>query len=155
MLFRSHWVAGYLTIILSNAVWPGVELANFNILLSMSDPQAGRAQGSAHVAINSTATALAGVASGLFGGAVAQWLSDWHYAIGGIVLTYHGVLFILSSVMRSTAVLWLIRLEDPKAASTREALRYLGSNVYSNLQQAIFIPGRLFQQLSRWTYRRH
>lgn len=146
---REHWVLGYLTIVLSNFVWPGIELSNFNILLGMSD----RAKGGAHVAINSTFTAIAGIASGLFGGAIAQWLGDWSATAGGIVLTYHGVLFIISSVLRGLAVLWLIRFEDAKAGTPHEALRYLGTNLYSNIQQTVFIPGRFLQQLNRWTYK--
>jgi len=51
------------------------------------------------------------------------------------------------------AALWLFRLREPGAYTTRAALRYLGTNLYSNLQQAMFIPGRLLWQLGRWTYK--
>ena len=108
--------------------------------------------GSAYVAINSAACAVAGILSGLFGGAVAQALGDWRTTILGYPLTYHGVLFIISSVLRLAAVGWLIGFQDHRAATARTALRYLGTNLYSNLQQAVFIPGRALQQLSRWTY---
>ena len=149
---REHWVWGYVLIVIATAAWPGIEAGNFNILLSLSDAADGRASGSAYVAINSTACAVAGVLSGLFGGAVAQALGDWRTTILGYPLTYHGVLFIISSVFRLAAVFWLIRFQDHRAATARTALRYLGTNLYSNLQQAVFIPGRLLQQLSRWTY---
>ena len=149
---RDHWVWGYLLVVASTAAWPGIEAGNFNILLNLSDAGEGRTSGSAYVAINSAACAVAGVLSGLFGGAVAQILSDWHSTFFGYALTYHSVLFIISAVLRLAALGWLIGFEDQRAATPRTALRYLGTNLYSNLQQAVFIPGRLLQQLSRWTY---
>lgn len=149
---REHWVWGYLLVVLSTAAWPGLEAGNFNVLLNLSDAAKGRASGSSYVAINSAACAVTGVLSGLFGGAVAQALGDWHTTIFGNALTYHGVLFIISAVIRLAAVGWLIGFTDQGAATPRTALRYLGTNLYSNMQQAVFIPGRLLQQLSRWTY---
>ena len=150
---RDHWVWGYLLVVLSTAAWPGIEAGNFNVLMNLSDAGGtGRASGSAYVAINSAACAITGVLSGLFGGAVAQALGDWHVPIGRYELTYHGVLFIISSVLRLAAVGWLLGFVDHRSATPRTALRYLGTNLYSNLQQAVFIPGRLLQQLSRWTY---
>jgi len=149
---REHWVWGYLLIVISTAAWPGIDTGNFNVLLNLSDASDGRTSGTAYVAVNSVMTAIAGILSGLFGGAVAQLLGDWHTTIAGCPLTYHGVLFIISSILRLLAVCWLFSFTDTRAATTRTALRYLGTNLYSNLQQAVFIPGRLLQQLSRWTY---
>jgi len=149
---REHWVWGYLLVVISTAAWPGIEAGNFNILLNLSDTANSRTSGSVYVAINSTACAVAGVLSGLFGGAVAQALGDWRTTVFGYPLTYHGVLFIISSVIRLAALGWLIGFHDHRAATARTALRYLGTNLYSNLQQAVFIPGRALQQLSRWTY---
>ena len=143
-----HWVLGYVFIVIATAAWPGIEAGNFNILLNLSDTS----EGSLYVVINSAACAVAGVLSGLFGGAVAQVLGDWQTTILGYPLTYHGVLFIISSVIRLLALGWLIGFEDHRAATARTALRYLGTNLYSNLQQAVFLPGRALQQLSRWTY---
>ena len=144
-----NWILGYTTIIIATAAWPGIEIANFNMLLGMSDTSDN---GSAYVVVNSTVTAIAGILSGLFGGAVAQLLGDWHTTQAGVTLTYHGVLFIISAIIRTLGLFWLIGFEDPQAGTPRAALRYLGTNLYSNLQQAVFIPGRLLQQLSRWTY---
>lgn len=149
---REHWVWGYLIAIVATAAWPGVEISNFNILLTMSEEAESQGKGSGYVVVNSAGTAVAGVLSGLFGGALAQTLGDWHKSVAGVPLTYHGVLFIISGVGRAAALFWLVRLEDKKVGAPRAALRYLGTNLYSNLQQAIFIPGRLLQQLSRWTF---
>ncbi|MCG3150681.1 MAG: hypothetical protein PCFJNLEI_04172 [Verrucomicrobiae bacterium] len=149
---RENWLWGYSAIVIATAAWPGIEIANFNVLLGMSDQAGPRSSGSAYVVVNSTLTAIAGILSGLFGGAVAQTLDDWKFSFAGITLTYHGVLFIISTLIRTAGLFWLVRFEDRQAGTPRAALRYLGTNLYSNLQQAVFIPGRLFQQLSRWTY---
>ena len=149
---HEHWFWGYLFLVLATAAWPGLESGTFNIQLNLSDAADGRASGSTYVAINSAACAVAGILSGLFGGTVAQALGDWHTTIWGHVLTYHHVLFIISSLLRVASLGWLLGFEDHRAATTRTALRYLGTNLYSNLQQAVFIPGRALQQLSRWTY---
>ena len=146
---RDRWVLGYLAVILATAAWPGIEATNFNILLGMSESLDDRRQGSAYVAINSLVAALAGILSGLFGGAIAELLSDWQGTLFGWPLTYHGVLFLISGVLRLAALLWVLRLEDTRAYGTQAALRYMGTNLYSNLQQAVFIPGRLLGWLSR------
>ncbi len=148
------WLPAYIVIMIVTAAWPGVELANFNLLLSIGDQQhgSGRRKSSGYAAVNSTVAALAGVLSGLFGGAVAQALNGWRTTILGWTVTYHGVLFLISGGLRVLALLWLTRLEGHGTQSTRAAFRYLGSHVFSNVQQAIFIPGRLLASLGRWTF---
>ena len=151
---REHWFWGYLGIVLVTAAWPGIDLANFNILLSLADPQQnGPRKSSGYVAVNSALSAVAGVLSGVFGGAVAEMMRDWHGKLFGWPLTYHGVLFIISGGLRLLALSFLTDLEDSRAHTTQAALRYMGANLYSNLQQAIYIPGRLLSQLGRWTYK--
>jgi MFS family permease len=147
---HDHWVVGYAAVLLVTAAWPGIEIANFNLLLGLADATPGKSGG--YVAVNSALNAVAGVLSGLFGGAVAQTMAHWHGTLLGWPLTYHGVLFIISGGLRLLALVWLVDLEDPRAATTRVALRYLGTNLYSNLQQAIYLPARLWSQFSRWTY---
>ena len=149
---QSLWPV-YLFVVIITAAWPAVDLANFNILLGMTDSLKGRRYGTAYVAINSVVVAIAGVLSGLFGGAIAEALGDWKGSLLGHPLTYHGVLFIISAVLRAASLLWLIRLEDTGAHSTRAALRFMGATLYSNLQQAVFMPGRVVVSIGRWTYK--
>lgn len=150
---REHWLAGFAAVTLGTLMWPGIDLANFNILLDLGSATEGQQERGAHIAINSAVIAIAGVASGVFGGVLAQLLKDWRGTFFGQPLTYHGVLFLIASGVRLLAALWLFRLREPGAYTTRAALRYLGTNLYSNLQQAMFIPGRLLWQLGRWTYK--
>jgi len=150
---RDQWWLGYMASLIATAAWPGVELANFNFLLGLSGSEGGRRQGSAYVALNSLVAALAGMISGIAAGGLAEALQDWRGSIAGWPLTYHGVLFLLSAALRLLALAWLIGLDDTKAMSTRTALRYVGSNFYSNVQQAIFTPVRLLGSLGKWSYR--
>jgi MFS family permease len=147
-----NWVWGYLGVIIATAAWPGVELGTFNFILGMTQSRSGRRLRSAYIAVNSVVSATAGILSGLLGGALAEAMGDWSGVLLGWPLTYHGVLFIISGALRLAALGWLFGLEDTRAYTTRAALRYMGTSIYSNLQQAVFVPGRLLLQLSRWTY---
>lgn len=151
------WAVGYISVLLASFAWPGIELANFNILLNLSESQGGARAGSAYVALNSVVVAVAGTLSGLFGGAVAEWLgSDWKIIVFNWPITYHGVLFIISAVLRAASLLWLIGLQEAGSRRTRDAARYVAGNVYSNVQQAILMPSRiagLVGRVSRQTFR--
>ena len=151
--FRRFTVIGYLAVIVTTAAWPGLDLANFSLLLAMSTSRGGRRQGSSYVAVNNFVVGIAGTVSGLVGGVIAQTLRDWHTTVFGWPLTYHGVLFLLTLVMRLVAVAWAMRLEDARAHGPRVTLRYLSADVYSNIQQVVFAPARLLWHVGRWTLR--
>jgi MFS family permease len=146
LVSRDAWFPGYLVVLIASFAWPGVDLASSNILLGMSE----RRSGSAYVAINSIVVAIAGTASGIFGGVVAHYLRDWHGSFFGLPLTYHAVLFFISGVLRAASLLWLPGVEEPRAFSAREAFRFMAVNMYSNLQETLYVPVRLF---GRWTYK--
>ena len=147
-----HWWLGYTAVLLTTAAWPGVELGNLNLLLGMSRSQGEGRGRSAYIAINSVVVAVAGVASGLFGGLLAEILETWQGSLFGWPLTYHGVLFLVSALLRLVAVGWVCSLTEPGAAGTRAAIRYIMSHVYSNMQQAIFMPTRRLGALRVFTF---
>lgn len=149
---RDQWLWGYLVVLIATAAWPGIEIANFNMMLAISDQHAGQGRRSGYVAVNSAANAIAGIASGLCAGLFAEALRDWRTTLWGWTLTYHGLLFLISAALRVVALGWLLGMTDPGAATTRTAFRYLGTNLYSNLQQAIFLPGRVLWQVGKWTF---
>ncbi len=151
-----NWVGGYLLVLLSVAAWPGMDIAGFNLLLRMSESGTKhRSSNTAVIAINSVVVAIAGTLSGLFGGTVAEWLGkDWRATVGGLVLTYHGVLFIVSGVLRAAALVWLIGLKEPeRKIATREALEQMATGLYTNLLQATFFPARVMLRLARTTWK--
>ena len=148
-----HWWIGYMGSISATAAWPGVELAMMNLLLGISGTRHHARMGSAYIAVHSTVVALAGIASGLFGGFVAQAMAHWEGSIFGWPLTYHGVLLLISAGLRLAALGWLLGLEEPRAVTTRSAARFMVAHIYSNLQQAVFAPTRGLWRLGRITWR--
>ena len=148
-----YWWIGYASVLLATLAWPGVDLANFNILLGLSGSLSVRRQGGSYVAIYSIVVAGAGVLSGLFAGTVAESMRDWRGAFLGWPLTYHGLLFLLSALLRLSALCWLVGLEDRGAHSTRSAFRYVSSTLGTTLQNTLFIPGRILLSLSRGAYK--
>lgn len=129
---------------------------NYNIMLGLVERRAGIGQNTGYVAVNSLVVAVAGALSGLFGGAVAKWLAGWQGAFLGYTFTYHGVLFLLAGGFRLMALLWLRKIEDPRAFAARDAMRYMVADVYANLQNTLAMPvrvaGRMTYKLSpsRW-----
>jgi MFS family permease len=151
---RDHWVFGYVCAMIATMAWPGMDLAGFNLLLRMTDTGGKSRASSSIIAINSFVVSIAGTLSGLFGGAVAGLLGKhWHTAIFGWPLSYHGVLFIVSGVLRAAALLWLLSMKETKGVATRDALNYMITSVYSNLQQATFYPVRMLATVAKVTWR--
>lgn len=148
-------VIGYSVAVMAMFCWPGFEVANLNILLGLAGTSEGRRNGSAYVAIYSLAVALGGVLSGLIGAAVAGAFEEFRWLIPGlgIFLTYHGLLLLISAGLRIVAVLWALGLHEPRAVPTRDALRYVTVNIYSNAVEVLQWPTRLIREAYRVTYR--
>jgi len=150
---KDNWWFGYIAVLVATAAWPGIEVSVFNILLNLTNSKDGQRRSVGYVAINSLVVAVAGVLSGLFAGIVAKSLKGWTGTLFGWSMTYHSVLFIISAVLRLASLAWLIGLKDTEAYSTRDALRYVVAHIYSNVQQAVFMPTRLLGRLGRISYR--
>ncbi|MDW8344810.1 MAG: MFS transporter [Verrucomicrobiae bacterium] len=144
----------YGLVMLANLAWPGIELANFNVLLRTRDATGQtRVPTSGYVVVCSVAGALAGSLAGLVAGGLAEAWQPRQPVWLGVEWTYHRVLFVCSSALRLVALGWLVGFRDVQAGSTRMALRYLGTNIYSNLQQTVFLPIRLLSRVGRMTYK--
>lgn len=148
---------GYGIIVLVTLAWPGMEVAHFNFLLDYSGDKSG---GTSAVALNSLAVGVAGTAAGFFAGAVAAWLGrDWTWVLpgllgwGGVVLTYHGVLILVSTAVRLLALGVIFRLHEPEATGTRESIRMAASGLWSNVRQIGGRPVRTSGAARRWAYR--
>jgi len=152
LVTAENWWLGYLIVLVAVFAWPGIELANFNVLLGLTSSDSAGRHGSAYIAMNSIAVAVAGTLSGLFGGAVAAAFHNWQGSFLGWPVTYHGLLFLCSAALRLLALLWALRLRDPGATATREALRAMATNIYSNMHQAIFMPARRIVSRRRQNY---
>ncbi|MEO6436847.1 MAG: MFS transporter [Tepidisphaeraceae bacterium] len=140
---------GYLLSAAGAALWTGVEVANLNFVLEFSgsqDKDGGESAGSAYVAMNSVIINVAGCLGGLSAGVIAMLLKDWHMDIalfGLHSVGFYEVLFALSGILRGVAALaFLPGLREPDARPTAEAIRFMGSNIYNNLFNAILMPLR-------------
>lgn len=153
LVTREHWVGGLLLVQIAVVAWHGLDLANFNMLLGLSESRAGRRSSSAYAAVHSVAIALAGTASGIFGGLIAEWTRDWHGSIFGLSLTYHTILFAISTVLRVFGLFWLAGLKDEKAFGTRDSVRFIAQDLYLSVQRGLVVPGRIVRWLGQMTYR--
>lgn len=151
------YLLGYSLVLMSVFVWPGMEIANFNFMLGMSGGGRGkdRSGGVAHVAINSIATAIGGILSGLLAAVVAMTLVDWSYDLPALNLhlTYHSVLLLAAAGLKVAALICIFGLHEPKAVGTRDAIRYMTTSIYSNVRQAALMPTRVVGRAARWSYK--
>jgi MFS family permease len=141
------WV-GYILSAVGAALWAAVEIANFNIVLEMSEtPDAGgTGGGSSYVAVNSVIVNIAGCLGGLSAGVIAELLRDWHAF--WVFKTFRGydILFAVSAVMRLLAVvIFLPFIKDATARPTVQAVRFMMSNVYNNLFNALQQPVKILR----------
>jgi MFS family permease len=146
-----HWFPGYIGVLVAAFAWPGVELASYNIMLGLVGGTRGAARSTASVAIISVVVAASGTLSGLFGGLVGERLSQWHGDLFGLPLTYHGILFLLASVIRGLALFWLRGIAETRATPATAALRHMANDLVSTLQQTVATPVR---GLGRWARHR-
>jgi len=128
-------------VLISVAAWSGVGTASFSLMLRMSASRAGRRQGTAFLAVNSVTMAVAGALSGVLGGSIAAYLgSSWHASLFGLPLTYHSVLFLISSSLRILALPWLFFLHEPGAHPPRAALKYVLASASAGVRRILRAP---------------
>ena len=152
-----HWrwisLFGYGLIMLTTIAWPGMDVANTNIVM---DPLGSRENnsGTAYVAILNLVVGVGGALSGFLAAAATTWFPHgWHIAIPlvGIVLTYHGVLFLASTLVRLSGMGFAFKLHEPRAKGTRQALGMLTDTVYSNVREVMLVPTRVAGMAVKWT----
>lgn len=142
---------GYILTAVGAALYCGVEVANLNITLEMSgaDDNAGTA-GSSYVAVNSIIVNIFGCIGGVSAGLIAQALRGWSWDSGipGLApIGSYEVLFALSGVSRLLAViLFLPKIHEPDSKPAHETLRFMTSNIYNNLYNAIAVPWKSFRE---------
>jgi MFS family permease len=127
---------------------PGIEIANFNIILGMSGSKSHVGSGASYVAVNSVAMALGGVCSGVIASLVVKYMGDWKYVFLGVPFTYHAVLFFLSTLLRLFSLRYAINLVEPAATPTRDAFRYITTGLYNNVVRAFYTPVRIGSELT-------
>jgi MFS family permease len=150
---------GYLLMAAGAALWTGVEVANFNLVLGMAgakreDGDAGDAAagGTAYVATNSVIINVAGCLGGLAAGLIAQALKDWSWqpVAGAKTFTSYDVLFVISGVLRLVSVVgFLPYLSEPGAKPVVQTLRFMAENLCAAACNVLAAPARLVGPLAR------
>lgn len=126
---------------ISGVVWPGFNLALFNLLLGTA-PRSGRTGG---FALHSMATGAAAVGAGLLGGALAHWLEGREMTLGGLRLINHHALFALTAVLRAALFPMALRLADHRALRTRALISLAADKLSISFAagwRAVFGPRR-------------
>ncbi len=157
MNFGYIWL-GYGLSIAGAVLWVAVEIANFNLVLEMSGSQgkasdsddtgtAGR--GSGYTSVNSVILAIAGTIGGLGAGWLMTSLKDVHFTLGfeNLVRPFgnYEILFAASAVIRLLAtIIFLPRLHEPTAGTTREAIEFMTDNIFDNVRGVVMEPVKRF-----------
>jgi hypothetical protein len=134
---QSVWL-GYLLSAAGMALWAGVEVANFNMVLEAS--RSGDAPGgSGYFAVNSVIVNLCGCLGGICAGAIAQALRNWHWEVAGFkVFNSFDALFAASGLIRLLAVLIFIsRIPEPGARGIWETLRFMGASAVATTRERV------------------
>ncbi|MGC4032083.1 MAG: MFS transporter [Tepidisphaeraceae bacterium] len=141
-----HIWLGYVLTTVGSVMWTGVDVSNFNMTMELSgtDPT-GQSGGSAYLAMNSVILNSSACVGGFFFGAVAQNLAANALPVNALNgWTYFEVLFAISAVLRLVAVLPMLKIKEPEAQPTVDALRFMAGTLYNNVFGAVTLPGRLF-----------
>ena len=101
--------------------WAGVTLTQFNLLISMAPSQ----KTPIYVATMSAITGLTGGLAPLVGSMLMSGLVGWSANFAGIHWLNFHVVFFISAVLRLAGLLFLRKVEDAKAVSTKEVLQQL------------------------------
>lgn len=143
------WPA-YALAILGSVLWTGVDVANFNLVIELSGTDRdGKGGGSAYTAVNGVILNVAGCLGGLFYGVVADQLEGLHFQTGLYKpVTYYEILFAVSAVLRLVAIFPMLKMKEPEAEPTLDALRFMAGSLYNNVVGAVTLPGRLFVRKS-------
>jgi MFS family permease len=142
------WI-GYVAGMAGAALWTGVEIANFNLVMELSVSTGPESPASSsYIAVNTIVINLAGFAGGLASGVIAQLMGDWswHPVAAFKTFNYFDVLFVLSAILRLLAVLiFLPHIHEPTARPSVETLRFMTSNIYNNLIGLAMQPMRIIR----------
>lgn len=145
---------GYVLVFATIMIWPGVEIASFNLLLGIAGSGNG---GGAYVACNALAVGLGGVCSGVIASILAACFVDlsWELPWLHLGVTYHTLIILASFIVRIAAVPLALGIEEPKAHKTQQVIKYMSSTLHSNIRTFILQPNKLMNQMVRRTYKKN
>ncbi len=113
----------WLDAVFTGIFWSGVNLSVFNIVLSLSDNDQIK---ESYFAIFATITGIAGFASSILGGYIANLLRNFKLVIFGHEYINYHLLFVFAAVTRFISLFFLKEVTEPKAYPTLYALEVMG-----------------------------
>ena len=108
---------------LTGVFWPGVNLALFNIVLSLSDKEEIKEN---YFAVFTAVIGIGGFISSILGGFIANLLKDFRLQIFGLTFINFHLLFIFATITRLLSLFFLKEVQEPKAYPTLYALEVMG-----------------------------
>jgi MFS family permease len=111
--------------ILTGIVYPGFNLALFNLLLGTAPPE----NRTAYLAAYNLGTGLAAFTTGLLGGWLAGMCSEWHGQVGPLMLVNFHLLFILTTLGRLILLPLALRLREDRAAPVGALVEAVGDRL--------------------------
>lgn len=132
----------YLEGVMSGIFWVGFNTAAFNLPL-ITAPDKSR---SYFIAVFGAFTGLSFAIASFTGGIIAEHLINWKFlALGQTFVNFH-VLFVLSTVLRITALFFLRRVEEVKARPMGFVLQEIGIGI----QKSRYVAKQYLSIPSRW-----
>ncbi len=120
---------GYVLFGGGTALWTGIEVANFNMVIDRNGSQCrnGQSCGSAYHAVNTVIINVAGCLGGLVAGCIAGGLQGWSWQPAGMrALDSYDALFALSGMVRIAALALIAPfLVEPGAKGVLATLRFM------------------------------
>jgi len=132
-----------LACIIGGASWPGVNVAQTNIVLGFSEGT-GKSR---YIAASAVLISLGGFLGGLVGGILTrslEGLQQHPLAFGPVAWTNWHLSFVLALAARLLAMFWLYGMPDAGATPVRAVARQISSNTYNNIVTTVFYPLRVF-----------
>jgi MFS family permease len=104
--------------------WAAVNICGQNLMLKLA-PEGNNAT---HIAVYQGLTGLCAGVSGVLGGYVFDWLAqpELQEILARTGLTHYELLFLVSWLGRTSAILWIFPIVEPQSRSIRHMLRALG-----------------------------
>lgn len=128
--------------IIGGACWPGVNLAQTNIVLGFSEGT-GRSR---YIAASAVLISAGGALGGLAGGWMTQSLTALQQhplTFGPFAWTNWHLSFAVAIAARLLAMFWLHGMPDPGATPVRTVARQMSANAYNNIVTRMFYPLRV------------
>jgi MFS family permease len=132
-----------LACIIGGAAWPGVNVAQTNIVLGFSEGT-GKSR---YIAASAVLISAGGALGGLVGGVMTRCLEGLQQhpiAFGPVAWTNWHLSFVLAIAARLLSMVWLYGMPDAGATPVRAVARQISVNAYNNIVTTVFYPLRVF-----------